>query len=457
LITVSLDYYFRIRPAERKAKQATYQTLNEAKRLFEQNRYDDALQTLRTVPESSRMTLDTYTYADSYNLEGISCAQIASTSEKKAAYLQDASTCFTKSLVLFTPDHYPLEHARAQLNLGATYSTLAEISNPTTNLNRAIDYGEQAIKYFTLGAFPLDYAKAEENIGTCYGQLAHVINSKDNLIKAVSYYNEARSVFKGINNAEQYAQVSMNLGSALSDLADYVDAQQYWCQAVDAYDQALIFYTYETNPDRYSDLKNNIGIGYVETAKYQNSISYLNECVDILTHNIDLIDKSKSPIRFAIAYKNLGIAYSYLSQMPGRNARTCLNRAVDCFLIASPILSNTKQTLEYARTKTNLADAYLKLALNAHNADYADEAISCLRFSLETFNRENYPVDYGRLEYELGEAYKALAALSHGRNDYIYSAIKAYELALAMFPKNDYPNYYCMVMKGLDGAKQVKR
>lgn len=59
-----------------------------------------------------------------------------------------------EALEVYTLEHFPVQYAIIQHNLGNAYRNLAEIENRHENLKRAIEAYEEALKVFTKEKFP---------------------------------------------------------------------------------------------------------------------------------------------------------------------------------------------------------------------------------------------------------------------------------------------------------------
>ncbi len=99
------------------------------------------------------------------------------------------------SLEVNTPEDHPLEYARACMNIGSAFGSLAGLENMAENCMKSIVSFQQALRVYTLEDHPEDYAKTHSNLGNAYAMLASVEGRDENCIKAFQSFLEAFKVF----------------------------------------------------------------------------------------------------------------------------------------------------------------------------------------------------------------------------------------------------------------------
>ncbi len=100
-----------------------------------------------------------------------------------------------ESLNKHTPEEHPLEYARACINIGSAFGSLAAMENKAENSKKAIVAFQQALRTYTLDDHAQDYAKVHSNMGNAYAMLASVEGREENCIKAFQSFLEAFKVF----------------------------------------------------------------------------------------------------------------------------------------------------------------------------------------------------------------------------------------------------------------------
>ena len=108
-----------------------------------------------------------------------------------------------ESLDKYTPEDYPLEYARACINIGSAFGSLAGLEDMAENCMKAIVSFQQALRVYTLEDHAVDYAKTHSNMGNAFAILASVEGRDENCIKAFQSFLEAFKVF----NQDDYPDI----------------------------------------------------------------------------------------------------------------------------------------------------------------------------------------------------------------------------------------------------------
>lgn len=112
-----------------------------------------------------------------------------------------------ESLEKYTPEDHPAEYARACINIGSAFGSLAGVENTAENCMKSIVSFQQALRVYTLEDHPVDYAKTHSNMGNAFAILASVEGRDENCIKAFQSFLEAFKVF----NQEDYPEIFKGL------------------------------------------------------------------------------------------------------------------------------------------------------------------------------------------------------------------------------------------------------
>jgi tetratricopeptide (TPR) repeat protein len=178
----------------------------------------------------------------------------------KRDYLRIAIEAYREALKVKTLDRFPMDYAMTQNNLGAAYSTLAEVEDKSENCKRAIEAYTQALKVRTLDRFPIQYATTQNNLGAAYSTLAEVEDKSENCKRAIEAYTQALKVRTLDRFPIQYATTQNNLGAAYSTLAEVEDKSENCKRAIEAYTQALKVFTKEEFPEVHPRVEKNLKI-----------------------------------------------------------------------------------------------------------------------------------------------------------------------------------------------------
>ena len=322
---------------------------------------------------------------------------------EKAEFMKIAIEAYEEVLKVRTHDRFPMQYGGTQNNLGAAYSTLAEVEAKAENSRRAIGAYEEALKVYTRDRFPMDYGMTQNNLGNAYKTLAEVEGKAENSKRAIEACEEALKVRTRDRFPMDYAMTQNNLGNAYGTLAE-VEAKAENCKrAIKAYDKALKVYTRDRYPMQYGTTKN-----------------------------------------------NLGNAYRTLAEVEGKAENS--KRAIEACEEALKVRTRDRYPMQYGTTKNNLGNAYVTLAEVEAKAENCNSAIEAYEEALEVRTRDRYPMDYGMTQYNLGNAYKTLAEVE-AKAENSKRAIEAYEEALKIYTESEYPEIFPLVERNLKSVR----
>ncbi len=131
--------------------------------------------------------------------------------EKKVANYKLAIEAYHKTLKVYSLDHFPIDYAMTENNLGRAYRRLAELEEKAKNCRLAIAAFQEALKVRTFDQFPIPYAKTQIGLGTAYGTLLDVEDKPGNCKRAKRAFEEALSVYEKEKLLQDLAGVKRNL------------------------------------------------------------------------------------------------------------------------------------------------------------------------------------------------------------------------------------------------------
>jgi tetratricopeptide (TPR) repeat protein len=131
----------------------------------------------------------------------------------RATNLEKAIQCYQEALRFYTPEAAPLDYAMTQNNLGNAYRNLPT-GDRAANLEKAIQCYQEALRFRTPEAAPLDYAMTQNNLGVAYADLP-TGNRATNLEKAIQCYTAALQV----KHLPAHDQAMYHFGRGLAHLA----------------------------------------------------------------------------------------------------------------------------------------------------------------------------------------------------------------------------------------------
>jgi tetratricopeptide (TPR) repeat protein len=185
--------------------------------------------------------------------------------ENKADSCKRAMTAFQEVLKVYNPDVFAKEYAMTQNNFGNAYKTLAdaekEVEKKAANHKLAIEAYHKTLKVYSLDHFPIDYAMAEYNLGKAYRSLAELEEKAKNCRLAIAAFQEALKVRSFDQFPILYAKTQIGLGTAYGTLLDVEDKPGNCRRAREAFEEALKIYTEEL-PEPHAKVIHNLEILY---------------------------------------------------------------------------------------------------------------------------------------------------------------------------------------------------
>ncbi|MCL6589306.1 MAG: tetratricopeptide repeat protein [Firmicutes bacterium] len=393
----------------------------------------------------------------------------------KAGYLKSACAAFQESLKVCTPDNFPNYFALAQQNLASAYFHLGLLeSEPDIgareNYRLAIKALEAALQVWNLENMPSQYANLYQFMGAVFLKLAESEPEIWYFQKAISAYREACKVRDHAKFRQEYGLTQYCLGNAYFRLASVIGGGtgqvENYQEAVAAYQEALRVFTFETDSTRYAIIQHYLcqcfyhlaaAPAMVETgleteAGYQKAIHAAKEALRILS--------PETPQPYQISMRCLGNAYARLGAIKGdgtgyRNAIAVYLELLDSMPEAGSLKTGepsepiclTGAGYPQELIHMELGDAYLNLAGLEPAGNHYPSAISAYQKALAHYTLAEYPADYARIWFNLGQACRSLAETltdnrTGERETYCEQAITAYENAMLVYIPERYPGQY---------------
>ena len=240
-------------------------------------------------------------------------------------YMGDAQGAFAtldSSLVIFTEDEYPIEHALSKLYYASVLATTGEAEKSIEYLNdskrifianndrykaAAIDLNIGLIKSSILGLYEealnisLQVLPYFESVGdslkmaTCSNTIANCYDGIENFDKAIEYYKSALSMMENNGNVIMKANFINNLGEAYKHKEDFESAQKYYSDALELFSQYGI-------DEGIVVAQNNIGECMMAQGYYTQALSYFKE-------SLSKVDQEHDYYKTTILFKNIGDIY----------------------------------------------------------------------------------------------------------------------------------------------------
>jgi signal transduction histidine kinase/CheY-like chemotaxis protein/Tfp pilus assembly protein PilF/HPt (histidine-containing phosphotransfer) domain-containing protein len=338
-----------------------------------------------------------------------------------------------------------------------------------TDLNKALEHGQQALKI-------AEANNDNSNLALAYNNIASIYFSQKNVDEAASSLKKAIELRKQLDNKKELATSLKNLASTYFNSSQYDNAIDYYKQTSIVkkelgdlkgvnvcnymvgnclyfqgyYDRALQFYTQSMkkaeelgDENTVGGCLNNIGLIHQEEKSYDLAIEVFNRSLEINTKKdnkygialnmtnlaschagkkeyykaieydslaLNLYQEINSPADIARAWTNMGNNYFSLKQY--NKAETLLQKAI--------VLSDSLgQKWDHALAQVHLSGIYLKKGLLDQSIQYSIAALKIAR-SINARVVVKSAYDYLRQAYEL-------------KKDHV----KAYEFAVKLYQLKD--------------------
>ncbi len=345
-----------------------------------------------------------------------------------------------------------------------------------TNLNRAVEAFEEAIKLYKPEKNPVEHAQAQNGLGMSLVRLSEMGGEKgderawqagqteqaqagqreqkeQNLKRAVGAFEEALKLYAAEGRAQEQAQTQNNLGDAyllLSGLegkdedaaaAAATTEAANLNKAIGAYEEALEFRTPEEHPEDYAETQNSLGrarmaLAQVEDGEMREAL--LEKAVSSFKAALEIRTAETHPEERAETQTLLGQALVLESepQVGGSEVhwadRDGLKMAIEAYEEALAVRTRESHPEEYAETQNLLGRALVILsgpASGPEDGANLKRAIRAFEAALAVRTLESGPEEYAETQNNLGIAYRNLSKLED-REDNLERSIWAYEEAL---------------------------
>ncbi len=241
-----------------------------------------------------------------------------------------------------------------------------------TDLNKAVEYGEQAINLSKKIQYKPGLAESYKSMGGVY-----YVNS--NYSQSYDYYVKSVDLFVELNDTLNLSKVKHNIGSIFSQQADYESALKYFYES-------LKFKEFLKDDKGIAATYNAIGLVFVEQGEnfYKDAEEYFTKAMDIY---IKFDDKA-------------GIAKSYYRIGSVKNTYRNPNRqeAKEFLFKYLEISTELKDETSIAQANGSIGSIYLRL-------EQLDSAFIFLNKSTETWKKLNSPFEIANNYTYMAEYY----------------------------------------------------
>ncbi|UEC42028.1 MAG: Tetratricopeptide repeat protein [Methanothrix sp.] len=262
--------------------------------------------------------------------------------EVREENLRRAILAFEAALNLYSAEGRAQERAQTENNLGDARLLLARLrlSDPApsaakaaaSDLERAIEAYEAALKFRTAEDHPEDRAETQTSLGRAWMALAELEEGdvrEENLEKAIINFKAALELRTLESHPFERAETQTLLGQALVLEAEprAEGGEIRWSDreglkaAMEAYEEALTIRTRKASPDEYAETKGLLARALVilsAPARSSEDAAHLKRAIGAFEDALAVMTLEAHPEEYATIQNDLGIAYRNLSKLEDR-------------------------------------------------------------------------------------------------------------------------------------------
>jgi CHAT domain-containing protein/tetratricopeptide (TPR) repeat protein len=318
------------------------------------------------------------------------------------------------------PEKSPTQYAIIHTNLGTAHVNLVS-GSLAQNLTEAVEHFEQALTIYSREKTPLEYAGTQLNLGTAYMRLP-TGDLSANLLKTIACCREALTFLTADNAPFEFAKTNCCLAFAYLNLPA-ADRSENFNQALVCAQQAQKVLSPESAPYEYAFSELLLGAIFAEWSRADRK-AHSDEAAKHLQAALSFFIPENYPFEYASGQSYLGIVFNRRTTGdPTENLRS----AIKCFQSALTILTPEVSPWGYANARNNLGSCLAALP-TANRTANLNEAIDCFESALTIFTPESNPSQYAATQTNLGNAH--LYFLDGNRETNLHKAIACYREAL---------------------------
>jgi tetratricopeptide (TPR) repeat protein len=392
--------------------------------------------------------------------------------EKRTALLRQSVSALQASLEVYTRGEYPIEWAKTQCELAATYLQFPG-NTQETSLPKAIRCLQAALNVYSLNVYPLDWARTQQHLGNAYILLLSE-ERIEALLSALSCYESSFYVYQVESYPSEWAMLQYNLGNLYVLLGSAIGDNQSW-QSYYHFKQALQVYNEHTYPLQWAstmtacgDLLMHMPNGNVDLLKdarkyYENALrvytrdayplDWINaqtclgmlhylisglegqeQALSILYTVFEVCTRETYPENWADTHCLIGQLYLDLASKDDSDDLAAFF-AIDSFTDALLVYSQVQDPYSWAKIQYNIGQAYYQWK-TFDEQEHIQKAIDYFEAALQVYSRQTTPLPWAEAHLSLGNAYQNLHIGDHQKN--LNKAIACYRAALLVYSKDGY-------------------
>jgi tetratricopeptide (TPR) repeat protein len=361
------------------------------------------------------------------------------------ANLQRAIDFYEEALKVYTHELFPERWATTNIYLGEAYCLLRGKDRRDTR-QKGIECYKKAEQIYTEESFPLEWARIQNNLGEAHGDLPEE-DLPANVEKAIDYYQAALRVRSRQNSPFDLAITQNNLGNAYSHRSKG-NRLENATNAIHCYEEALTVHTEERYHLEWARAQNNLGNVYRQLPwgdKQEQQIN-LSKAIEYYQEALRVRTEERYPVDWATTQYNRGLTYTMMPWTGPQEQETNLDQATACLERALRIHTREDYPVEWARVQNALGNVYRSQS----GREQKERAIAYYQAALEILTREATPLEWARVQHNMGLAYSLLRGKD--REGEFKKAMECYDRALTVRKPQTFPEEYARTQEAMGNA-----
>lgn len=325
------------------------------------------------------------------------------------------TTEFSKRLDIYNDSYL---WAICKMLCGVSLCVKGEMTGNVSLFKAATSMFDEASKFIGKDVFPEDWGAIQNNRGLALLLWGIQAIDCEYLICAARSFEEAVSV-EMHTSLDEKEGVHVNLGNAYMEISKLNKKQGYLKKALAAFKVALDITNLEDSPESYFAAR----IGISETLRYigeeKGDERWINNSIKYLHSELKKNEYKIFPVHYAMLQNNLSIAL----QAKGRfnNDMQFYKNAYSLSHSAVTEISRYKFPMMAAMFYNSEGNAALLVGKNTPDLEYIALAIKAFELGLKEISSRENPNLWGTLNFGLSDAYRLLADMGLGSENYTKS------------------------------------
>lgn len=273
------------------------------------------------------------------------------------------------------------------------------------------------------------------------------INGDNNALRRAfeEYRDKALPLAPSTGRTSDLAVTHNNLGNVLTLWGARSGSAGRLRDAALAYARAMSVWTEDSAPSEWARTQNNLGNAFFELAQLSNRQADADDAIAAYRASLTRLGAQDRAGERAQVYNNLGNALTFRGEMGGGSI-TLLEEAVVTFKMALADQPQSKVPHLWAKTKSNLGNAYTALAIRQppKREQLAKAAVEVLLEALTVRTENSAPYDWATTQNNLGMALQAQGRLE--------DAVAAYREAHRVRTRKALPFQWALTTENLGTA-----